>query len=87
MERKFFCRIQIGKRCKGNLPRYVSSAELVGDDIVIHTSPEPVPVSLELANAACDVVQVCSNISKFYEFSRTQVDYLQEHSSDQEVSE
>lgn len=73
MKKKFVLRIQNGKRLKGNLPRYVSSVEIVGDDIVIHTSDEPVYISDELAHSAGAVFAAASNIAKSFEYTVSEV--------------
>lgn len=65
MEKMCFVKIQNGKRCKGVLPRYVSSVEIVGDDLVIHTSDKPFPVSQELADAISPVFFSAENLSKY----------------------
>lgn len=41
---------------------YVSSAEVVGKDIVIHLVDQPVMSSLALAHGALEVLRCCSNL-------------------------
>lgn len=69
MVKKYVLRIQNGRRQDGVLPRYVSSAEIVGDDIVIRTSNEPVYISDELACSAGQVFMECSNRKKNCQYS------------------
>ena len=65
MEKKFTCSICQGQRKNGVLPRYVSSAEIVGNDIVIHTSDEPVPISSDLAHGSGLVFSVAADQNKY----------------------
>lgn len=73
MVKKYVLRIQNGSRRKGVLPRYVSSAEIVGDDIVIHTSDQPCYISDELAHSAGVVFMSSSNRPRICEYSVEQV--------------
>ncbi len=73
MKKKYVLRIQCGTRRKGNSPRYVSSAEIVGDDIVIHTSDVPVYIADDLAHSAGTVLLACSNRARYCEFSVEEV--------------
>ena len=69
MQKKYVVWFCNGKRRSGAIPRYVSSAEIVGADIVIHTSTEPVPISAELSSGARSVFMSCSNLAECYEWS------------------
>lgn len=69
MKKKYLLRIQHGSRRKSMLPRYVSSAEIIGDDIVFHTSDQPCYIPDELAHSAGKVFLACSNRGKYCQYS------------------
>lgn len=73
MEKKCICRLWYGRKSrkypKVTPCRYVSSAELVGDDIVIHTSLERVTISEDLAEGAGSVFGSCANSGASWEVS------------------
>lgn len=85
MEKKYVLKLRKGSRMKGIYPRYVSSAEIVGDDIVIHTSAEPVYISYELAHCAGQVFSVATNQWKIFCYSIEEVIIADTELPEQEV--
>ena len=69
VNRMYAACIQRGKRVD-SLPRYVSSVEYVGDEIIVHTSSVPFPISLSRSVAVGSLLEHCTNRPSIWRYEK-----------------